>query len=231
VVFFKKRAKITAPVAFGKSGFVNSSTFYPVDLELKKRVFEKNWVPLNIMDIQFWIWLAVIVITFIVRAKKKNEQAPPPGNPSRRPQQPNFPESTEKPVTFEELLREIQAAKNPKPVQAPQKPLAIPQKSYEVVDYDDNLEEEYTEPKRVDYDVNRDDKVYEIYEQSKRQAFLRPSLEETMKLEDTNVTYSKFDEYKKVEGKKAAVNFLNDFKDPQGLKKAFIMAEILKTKF
>gem|GEM_PF-6922861 len=29
-------------MAFGKSALVNSSTFYPVDLEAKKRVFEKK---------------------------------------------------------------------------------------------------------------------------------------------------------------------------------------------
>src|SRR5690348_9866792 len=122
-------------MAFGKSAFVNSSTFYPVDLEAKKRVFEKKKIPLLIMDLQFWIWLAVIVITFIVRAKKKNEQAQEPRTPSRRPAQSDFPESTERPVTFEELLREIQAAKNPKPASVPQKPTPLPQRSYEVVDY------------------------------------------------------------------------------------------------
>jgi len=182
------------------------------------------------MDLQFWIWLAVIVITFIVRAKKKNEQAQEPRTPSRRPTQPDFPESTERPVTFEELLREIQATKNPKPVSTPQKP--TPQKSYEVVDYDDDLEEEYKEPKRIDYDVNRDDKVYEIYEQSKKQAFLRPSLEETMKLEDTNVTYSKFDEYAQSGTKRGdVIDYVKDIKDPKGLKKAFVLSEILKRKF
>lgn len=182
------------------------------------------------MDIQFWIWLAVIVITFIVRAKKKNEQASEPRPSSRRPAQPNFPESTERPVTFEELLREIQAAKNPKPISAPQNPVPLPQKSYEVVDYDDDLEEEYKAPKRLDYDENRDDKVYEIYEQSKKQAFLRPSLEETMKLEDTNVTYSKFDEYIQPGVKRELID-IKDIRDPQGLKKAFVMSEILKRKF
>ena len=180
------------------------------------------------MGIQFWIWLAIIVITFIARARKKNEQPPQrpnPRSPERQPRQPaNFPEPVDRPVTFEELLREIQAAKNPKPV--------LQQKPQEVVDYDDDLEEEYKEPKRVDYDLNRDDKVYEIYEQSKKEAFFRPSLEETMKLEDTNVTYSKFDEYKQPETNRGELlSYLKDMKDPRGLKKAFVMSEILKRKF
>lgn len=180
------------------------------------------------MGIQFWIWLAIIVITFIARARKKKEQEStpaPPRSQGRQQQQPTFPESTTRPVTFEELLREIQATKNPKPVQQPQK-------QFEVVDYDDDLQEEYKETKPVDYDVNRDDKVYEIYEQSKKQAFERPSLEETMKLADTDVTFSQFKNYQWKNSKKAVGSeFLDEIKTPQGFKKAFIMSEILKRKF
>ena len=181
------------------------------------------------MDFQFWVWLVIIVITLIARARKKKEQPPesiPSRPPVRRQSQPDIPDSSSRPLTFEDLLREIQASKTPKPA------TVQPKKAYEVVDYDDDLEEEYKEPKRIDYDLNREDKVSEIYEESKRQAFARPSLEETMKLEDTNVTYAKFDEYKQPETRNTVTSaYLNDFKDPKGLKKAFVMSEILKRKF
>ena len=60
------------------------------------------------MDIQFWIWLAIIAISFIARAlKKKPTDVADPEKPYKK--------EPLGPTSFEELLREIQQSKNPKP--------------------------------------------------------------------------------------------------------------------
>src|SRR5205085_4347491 len=99
------------------------------------------------MDIQFWIWLIIIVITLIARAtRKKPTEQPRQGGEFNEPGR----ETGQKPMSFEELLREIQSAKEGRPVREPaQLPSAEPMKSYRAteptfreVDYDDNIGEE-----------------------------------------------------------------------------------------
>jgi hypothetical protein len=174
------------------------------------------------MDIRFWIWLIIIVATILSRVMKKSAQ-----RRNSSPQQPapdsEYDRSPGKSLTFEELLREIQESKTPsKPIVAekrgePQQP-SKPIKSYEL-DYDDDIKEE------------QQNRSYEIYEKAKAEAFHRPSLEETMKLEDTVMKYSHFKEYDDTSQKTLAREILRDFKDPEGFRKAFIMSEILKRKF
>lgn len=183
------------------------------------------------MDLQFWIYIIIGVVWFLSRALKKSPQSP---------QQPNQtdsePESENKPMTFEELLREIQQAKTPpKPAQrAPEiqsrPPLqtAPPIKSYEV-DYDDDIPEEEQDLETIPQ--KRDNRSYELYEKAKSEAFHRPSLEETMKLEDTDVKFGHFKGYDDVPQKSIAADVLKEISDPEGFKKAFIMSEILKRKF
>jgi len=175
------------------------------------------------MDIQFWIWLIVIVVTLISKfAKKKEDQnIPQDHQPDDRGARPDF---NPKPVTFEELLREIQATKAP--AKLPPAP-----KKVEYVDYDDNLEEEEKDLERTDYNYRDDSSIYETYEKAKQAAFVKPSLEETLKLKDTDMTFGQFKGYQQVEQKNPASEILKDFHDPEGFRKAFIMSEILKTKF
>jgi hypothetical protein len=131
-------------------------------------------------------------------------------------------------MTFEELLREIQSSKTPetpKQIQ-PARPIQ-PAKPYEV-DYDDDLEEEAKDLETI---PTNDSRSYEVYENAKKQAFSRPSLEETMKLEDTIVRYDHFKGYDEAPKNTIANDIIRDFKDPEGFKRAFIMSEILKPKF
>lgn len=180
------------------------------------------------MDIQFWVWLIVIVITLIARANKKKPQ-------SFDPEQREFTDSpTEetKPVTFEDLLREIQASKNPKPKPVPvyQPPKQVPAKQYDFEDYDDNLGDESKSLERTDYYA--DDTIYETYESAKKAAFSKASLEETMKVEDTEVKFNQFKEYSKGEGQKSsAAEYAKELRNPKSFKRALILNEILNRRF
>jgi hypothetical protein len=99
------------------------------------------------------------------------------------------------------------------------------------VDYDDDLQSEEKDLETIRSDYRRDDAIYDVYEKAKREAFSRPSLEETAKLGDTIVRFDQFKGYQKTEQKSLVSQYLNDFQDKEGFKKAFIMSEILKRRF
>jgi hypothetical protein len=83
----------------------------------------------------------------------------------------------------------------------------------------------------VNYDYRQHDKVYETYEEAKRQAFNRPSLEETMRVEDTVVKFGKFKAFEQATERDLMAEYLKEFQDPEGFRKAFVMSEILQRKF
>ncbi len=177
----------------------------------------------------FWIIVGLIYIISKTRGKQKKQAE----SQNERAE----PTQDSKPVSFEDLLREIQQAKNPKvepPVQqrpviqpsAPQRP----SKPYDYKDYDDDIEEE-EKREVVQPDDKADDKIYDVYEEAKKQAFVKPPLEETMKLEDTIVRFDHFKEYRQEKVATRGMGYLKEFNDPEGFKKAFIMSEILKRKF
>jgi len=182
------------------------------------------------MDIQFWVWLIVIVITLIARANKKKpqtfdqDQRESPNTPYTPP------DNTNKPVSFEDLLREIQAAKAPKPKPSPvvSKPF-VDTRQQDFEDYDDNLGDETKSLEQTDYYA--DDKIYETYESAKKAAFSRASLEETMKVEDTDVRFSQFKEYSKITTKSAAADYAKELQNPKSFKRALILSEILNKRF
>jgi hypothetical protein len=178
------------------------------------------------MDIQFWIWLIVIVVSLIARAmKKKPGEEIPVDRPAKTPNS-SRPDFNPKPLTFEELLREIQTAK------APASPaLPPPSRQSEYVDYDDDLEEEEQDLEKTDYTYRNEDATYAAYEKAKQEAFVRPSLEDTMKLSDTDMKFGHFKGYQQAELFVPSYNYAKDFQDPESFKKAFIMSEIMKPKF
>ncbi len=179
------------------------------------------------MDIQFWVWLIVIVITLIARAKKKKPQS----HDQEQRDVPSAPSNETKPVTFEDLLREIQAAKTPKPKQIPisQPPKKQVPKQYDFVDYDDNLEDETKSLERAS--PYQSDKIYETYENAKKAAFSRASLEETMKVEDTKVTFGQFKEFNKQQSQSLASEYARELRNPKSFKRALILSEILNKRF
>jgi len=172
-------------------------------------------------NIQFWIWLVVIVVSLIARANKKKPQ-------QTGHDQPEFggPQDSQgnKPISFEDLLREIQASKSPQPVKQVVQP-----KQVDYVDYDDDLEEEGKPLEKSNYKT--EDEIYSTYEKAKSEAFNRASLEETMHVEDTVVKFEKFKGYKKARKEVAAGNFVKELRNPASFKKAFILSEILTKRF
>jgi hypothetical protein len=177
------------------------------------------------MDIQFWVWLIVIVITLIARANKKKPQ--PFEQESNLP--PNSPSNDTKPVTFEDLLKEIQAAKTPKPVAVSNAPKKVVQPKYDFEDYDDDLQDEGKSLEKAP--SYSEDTIYETYENAKKAAFSRASLEETMKVGDTEMKFGQFKEFKKRDAKALASEYADELRNPKGFKKAMILSEILNKRF
>jgi hypothetical protein len=188
------------------------------------------------MDLQFWIYVIVAVIYLISRAVKKRENAPKEVQDRRqdRPVQYNPTTPTDKPkqLTFEELLKEITEAKQS------QKPVYESKPSYDTsspknkrVDYDEQIGKEEEDLEDVNYNYRKKDKLYDIYEQAKREAFERPSLEETMKVTDTKVQFGKFKVFEEEKQQDLLEKYSKEFQDREGLRKAVVLSEILNRKF
>jgi DNA primase large subunit len=169
----------------------------------------------------YYIILGVIYFLFN-RLKKKPVEETEHDAPER-------PASTPRPISFEDLLREI--AESKKPAQ-PSTPSAVPSSEYKEVpytDYDDDLEEEEKslerEPVRID-----DDRVVLAYEEAKRQAFNRPSLEETATSEKVDTRFSRFKSFEKKERDSFLQDLVGELRQPKSLKKAVVLSEVLNRK-
>jgi len=174
-------------------------------------------------DFKIILWIIIGLIYLFSRRKKAD---PPARRPSPAEEQEPYTESIPIPKTFEELLREIEGSKTPTPAPKMER---RPEPEPAVVDYDDNPGDEYQEEPRRDY--RDEDKIYQVYEDAKAQAFERPSLEETVKLEDTIVRFKQFKGYEKEAPNNEAQELLQELRNPQGFRKAFILSEILNRKF
>jgi hypothetical protein len=185
-------------------------------------------------DFQVWFYIILGIIYVVTRFMKKQEP-PPQDQAPKRPEKPvqRYEEPASKPapgpkaLTFEELLREITESKTveSKPVTVP----SVPKPTY--IDYDDNLPEEEDDLEDEEYDNRKRDQVYNVYEEAKRQAFERPSLEETMKAGETVGDYGKFKAFQDVPQRNLMEEYLGNLNDPEGWKKAVVMSEVLDRKF
>jgi hypothetical protein len=180
-------------------------------------------------DTQFWLYVIIGIIFLVGRLMKKN-QNPEAGETASEDRVPGDGDTTskridpnERQLTFEELLREItesRAEKRPEPVTKPT-----------TINYEDDLSDESDDLEEVTNPYQKHNKVYTEYEEAKRQAFVRPSLEESMKLEDTDVKFGRFKGFEQKHERNLLHEYLKDFRDPEGLKRAIVMSEILKRKF
>jgi hypothetical protein len=143
--------------------------------------------------------------------------------PSREYDEPKSHQPRPKQLTFEELLQEITGEKQREPQPVSSQP--------DYVDYDDDLKEEEQDLEEIKPDYRTKSNVYQDYEQAKSDAFNRPSLEETMKVEDTVVKFSKFKVFEEEKGRNLLDEYTRDLQDPEGFKKAVVLSEILNIRF
>ncbi len=161
------------------------------------------------------IWIIGLLIYFYAQSRKAKKPEVSGEDPSGQPPRPG------RPITFEDLLREIQQSKAPEPPKQ-----ALP----EVVDYDEELVEE-AQPIEVVPERKRQEEVTAVYEEAKRAAFQRASLEETVKLQEMPVTMGKFKGYESETRPSLAATIAEDLKSPDNIRKAFILSEILNRRF
>lgn len=185
-------------------------------------------------NLQFWIYIIIAVIYAVSRAIKKGKQSAEQGRPERKDFETSEDGGTvEKPMSFEDLLREITEAKKPKPKQVtytnPEKPISKPQPAY--VNYDDDLKDEAEGLEDVNYDYKNKDKIYDIYEKAKQEAFLKPSLEESLAGKKKDVDYGRFKEFSIKKRSTILDEYVAELKKPSGFKKAVVMSEILNRRF
>ena len=183
------------------------------------------------MDAQFWIYIVIGVIYFLSRLLKKPEQepgqSPDPRPPARRNAAPTQQAAGERPrqLTFEELLREITEGKQA----APQVPEPVKETEYE------SLEtvpaEEARSLEQVGFDEAENARVFKAYEDAKQQVLERRSLEETLSLKDTVMDFKKFDVFENQRRTRVKDDYVKLIRNPQMLKQAVVMSEILKRKF
>lgn len=186
-------------------------------------------------DLKIWVYVIIGVLYLLSRLLKKPEQQPKAEDdlpPTYEPRKPVNPTSSTQPkvLTFEELLKEITEGKQEtKPAPRPEYQPVQPKTEY--VDYDDDIEPEEKDLEEVDHDYRKKDNIYQVYEEAKKQAFLKPSLEETLDVRNTEMKFGKFKVFEQEQKRNLLQEYTRGLQDPEGLKKAFVMSEILKRKF
>lgn len=182
-------------------------------------------------DLQFWLYVIIGVIYLIsqVRKKSKQPQNIPPENTPQTPtstwkSETREEPSSQKPMTFEELLREITDAKTPK-----SEPEFEPYKQPEYVDYDDNIPDEIQEVEEVDY--TKSDPIYRQYEEAKTRDYANYSNEELSKMESADMKFGKFKEFESERNVNLLDIYMKDLRDPNGMKKAVVLSEVLSPKY
>lgn len=127
-------------------------------------------------------------------------------------------------MTFEDLLREIERSKSPQ--------RSVPTET-EVFseDFEDVYAEEANPVKKEEPKKVHISEILETNEGFERNPYPQLSLEETLKLQPIDTSAPKFKEYIQVEENPLARQIAADFSDPNQLKKAFIMGEVLNRKW
>jgi preprotein translocase subunit SecF len=178
-------------------------------------------------DFQFWLYVIIGVIYLISRFMKKRKEVEA-GAESEGGSNTDRPVGSpgEKQLTFEELLREITQAKT-EVQQKPQPVVAKPK----TVNYEESMAEEEQDLEEVDYDYKKEDTIYATYEKAKKEAFFRPSLEEVDWKTQKTEAFEKFKGFEIEKKPDLMARYLGNIKNPDELKKAFVVSEILKPKF
>jgi hypothetical protein len=181
------------------------------------------------MELKVWIWLIIVAGSFIVNAiKKRRQNASTTGRRASSANYPHgqIPSDTAPITTFEEMLKEIEGSR--------QRTTHANEIKPETPQLDKQRSNVRTKPAVLEdtlYDYRQHDTIYGIYENARKEAFERPSLEETLKLENTSVKFGAFRGYQKALTSNFAAEFASELKRPAGFKRAFLMNEILQRRF
>lgn len=163
------------------------------------------------------IWIIGLLIYFYAQSKKAKKPAAGSEEPSGQPR-------PGKQITFEDLLREIQQSRQPEPTPLPTS------RTPEVIDYDEELKEEAESFESVPA-YKRQEDVTAVYEEAKRAAFQRASLEETVKLQEIPTLPGKFKGYEQDTRPAFTAAIAEDLRSPESIRKAFILSEVLNRRF
>ena len=166
-------------------------------------------------DLQVVIYIVFLAIYFLSRFLKGSKQKQ---TPRREAREVNREEDTaqdeERPMTFEDILRELtQPKERPKP--KPQsRPKPIPaRKEYEF---------RGSEPD--------DDEIQEVFEESKRRARGIQTIDEMVDIGEGSIKFREYEE-KLEEDNEYASEIRDMLKNPDDVRKAVILKEILDRKF
>jgi hypothetical protein len=183
---------------------------------------------------QFWLYVIVALIYVISRAMKK-------ANEKRRTQGPGTPVDVDqheaadsgeeqRPLTFEELLREITEGKRGRPAGRQAKPEVRPKARPAYVDYDDDLSDEEKSLEDVDFNYKKADSASEVFEKAKKDAISSSSVRDTT-LPEEPMSYGRFNEFRIGSKNTLLQEYVKELKRPSGFKKAIVLSEILKPRF
>ena len=187
-------------------------------------------------DLQFWLYVILGVVYLIsqVRKKSKQQQNLPPEKPIDRDTTSTEPQwktetqrsSGQKPISFEELLREIAESKSIK-----NQPEYETHKQPEYIDYDDNLPDEIQDLEDLEVDHTKNDPVFKKYNEAKNRDYSGYSMEDSRKLESVDMKFGKFKEFEVGAQLNLLDLYLSDLRGPEGMKKAVILNEVLNPKY
>lgn len=177
-------------------------------------------------DLELYIYIALGVIYFLSRAFRKKKPAAPPQNQRNADSRSDYDQTSqkEKPVSFEDLLREFTGQKE-KPVYDYDEENGEPDENY----YEDNYYQE-EEQNKEEYETEEEleyksyDEVYNVNKDLK-------TLDEQVDLKLT--TKKRFKEYKIEKGVNihTAKRFRELLQNKDSIKDAIILKEILDRKY
>ncbi|MCP4459919.1 MAG: hypothetical protein GY816_18135 [Cytophagales bacterium] len=173
-------------------------------------------------DNKIWFYIIAAVIYFLTRRKKKKNQPQPES--SERPKESNRPQQQKKPVSFEDLLKEITEGRADTV-----EPEVIEEKNSEPV-YEEALKEEPTKKERIRHFA--DDESRRIYEESvARAAEFEPGHDHKFEPDDDYVSKKMFKGLEVETEPTLADEIRESLQTTDSARKAIIYSEILNKKY
>jgi hypothetical protein len=174
--------------------------------------FKKYFISFATMDeIQIIVYIIFALIYFVFKALQKGrEQQQGQGHGQGHPEDFGQPHDRPRPTTFEDLLKELAG----EPIEEPKRPEVTPSKARQV--YSEEAERE----------------VEERYHNSVKEASQLKTLDEIISFEKLNEEMSKKEPIQVIvdEDGKTENPYLKILREEDGVKKAFVLSEILQKK-